>query len=136
MSWLRKFPKDEQSFGLIHGDFGATNYRYQDNRLTVFDFDDCCYHWFGYDLAITIYPHGWRKEAEALLGSLLEGYSKETVWDDRLTRDLMSFCRLRLLYMFLTYAKKWGFSDLSEQQASWFAQKRENIARGYKLSGL
>lgn len=48
----------------------------------------------------------------------------------------MSFCRLRLLYMFLTYAKKWGFSDLSDRQASWFARKRENIAIGYNLSDL
>ena len=136
MEWLRKLPKDEQSFGLIHGDFGATNYRHKDDRLTVFDFDDCCYHWFAYDLAITIYPHGWRKEAGALLDSLLEGYYEENCRDARLTRDLMNFCRLRLLYMFLTYAKKWGFSDLSDRQASWFAQKRGNIARGYKLRGL
>jgi Ser/Thr protein kinase RdoA (MazF antagonist) len=136
MDWLRKLPKDEQSFGLIHGDFGATNYRCQDDRLTVFDFDDCCYHWFAYDLAITIYPHGRRKDIRVLLDSLLEGYSEENVWDARLTKDLMSFCRLRLLYMFLTYAKNWGFSNLSEQQSSWFAQKRENMAGGYKLSGL
>jgi amicoumacin kinase len=136
MDWLRKLPKGEQAFGLIHGDFGATNYRYQDNRLSVFDFDDCCYHWFAYDLAITIYPHGWRKEAGALLDSLLEGYCEENVWDVRLRRDLMNFCRLRLLYMFLRYAKRWGFSDLSDQQVSWFAQKRENIGGGYKLSSL
>ena len=136
MDWLGKIPKDGQSFGLIHGDFGATNYLYKDNRLCVFDFDDCCYHWFAYDLAITIYPHGLRKEARSLLDSLLEGYCEENVWDSRLTSDLMDFCRLRLLYMFLTYAKKWGFSDLSDQQASWFAQKRENIIGGYKLGGL
>ena len=136
LGWLRGLPKDGQSFGLIHGDFGATNCRQQDNRLSVFDFDDCCYHWFAYDLAVTIYPHGRRKEAAALLDSLLEGYSEENVWDARLTGDLTEFCRLRLLYMFLTYAKKWGFSDLSDWQAGWFAQKRENIAVGYKLGGL
>ena len=66
MDWLHKLPKDDQSFGLIHGDFGATNYRYKDNRLCVFDFDDCCYHWFAYDLAITIYPHGLRRCKDAL----------------------------------------------------------------------
>jgi amicoumacin kinase len=133
MDWLRKLPKDEQSFGLIHGDFGATNYRYHEDRLSVFDFDDCCYHWFAYDLAITIYPHGWRREAVALLDSLLEGYCEENVWDARLTNDLINFCRVRLLYMFLRYAKKWGFSDLSDQQISWFAKKRENIEAGYRL---
>jgi Ser/Thr protein kinase RdoA (MazF antagonist) len=136
MEWLHSYPKDEQSYGLIHGDFGPTNYRYLDGCLNVFDFDDCCYHWFAYDLAITIYPHGWRKEARALLEALLEGYSEEATWRTESIADLTSFCRLRQLYMFLTHAKKWGFSDLSGQQASWYAQKRENIAKGYKLSGL
>jgi Ser/Thr protein kinase RdoA (MazF antagonist) len=136
MGWLRELPKDKQSFGLIHGDFGATNYRYKADCLTVFDFDDCCYHWFTYDLAIVIYPHGWRTEAKALIEWLLEGYSKEVTWSVPIRDGLTHFCRLRLLYMFLSYAKKWGFTGLSEQQARWFGQKRENIARGYKLSGV
>lgn len=133
MNWSRDYPKDEQSFGLIHGDFGATNLRCKADRLTVFDFDDCCYHWFAYDLAVVIYPHGWREEARALLDSLLDGYSEETSGNFNSTADLTNFCRLRLLYMFLTYAKKWSFADLSDEQAKWFARKRENMVRGYRL---
>lgn len=133
MSWLRYFPKSDASFGLIHGDFGPTNYRRQDGQLTVFDFDDSCYHWFAYDIAITIYPHGWRREVKALMDSLLAGYSEQTNNALPTTEDLTGFCRLRQLYMFLSYAKKWGFTNLSDEQRSWFAQKRENIARGYDL---
>jgi len=91
MDWLRGYPRNEQSFGLIHGDFGATNYRYKDGCLMVFDFDDCCYHWFAYDLAITIYPHGWRKEGKALLESLLDGYSEKTTCQIGSTADLINF---------------------------------------------
>lgn len=133
MSWLRYLPKSSASFGLIHGDFGPTNYRRQDGQLTVFDFDDSCYHWFAYDIAVTIYPHGWRKEVKALADSLLAGYSEQMngALPDR--EDLRGFCRLRQLYMFLSYAKRWGFTNLSDQQQRWFAQKRENIARGYNL---
>ncbi len=134
MNWLPDYPKDEQSFGLIHGDFGATNFRCKADRVTVFDFDDCCYHWFAYDLAVVIYPHGWRAEAGALLDSLLKGYREETSCDTDSMADLINFCRLRLLYMFLTHAKKWGFADLSDEQAKWFARKRENMARGYRLN--
>ena len=127
---LRAYPKSERTYGLIHGDFGETNYRYTDDRLNVFDFDDCCYHWFAYDLAVSIYPHGWRKEGLQLLEWLLEGYAESTELDLTLS-DLTMFCQFRLLYMFLVYARKWGFERLSAQQAEWFAQKRENIARGY-----
>lgn len=134
MEWLRELPKDENSFGLIHGDFGSTNHRCQDDRLTVFDFDDCCYHWFAYDLAVVIYPHGWRPEAKAVVEALLEGYAEEITGALTSIAELEMFCRLRLLYMFLNYAKRWGFAGLTDQQARWFEQKRENIARGYRLS--
>ena len=133
MSWLRLLPKSSASFGLIHGDFGPTNYRRLDEQLTVFDFDDSCYHWFAYDIAITIYPHGWRREIKALVDSLLAGYSEQANGALPDTKDLADFCRLRQLYMFLSYAKKWGFTNLSDEQRRWFVQKRENIARGYDL---
>ena len=129
--WLKDYPKSSQTFGLIHGDFAETNYRYQDAELSIFDFDDCCYHWFACDLAVAIYPHGWRREGLQLLDWLLEGYSEEMQLNVTLA-DVTMFCRWRLLYMFLVYARKWGFENLSERQAEWFAQKRKNIARGYR----
>ncbi|MDQ3135012.1 MAG: phosphotransferase [Acidobacteriota bacterium] len=128
---LRDYPKTSETYGVIHGDFGETNYRYRGDRLSVFDFDDCCYHWFAYDLAVSIYPHGWRKEGLRLLEWLLEGYSENMRLSVSLA-DLTMFCQWRLLYMFLVYARKWGFENLSGQQAEWFARKRENIARGYQ----
>ena len=128
---LQDYRKSDRTFGLIHGDFGETNYRYKSDRLNVFDFDDCCYHWFIYDVAVTIYPHGWRKEGLRLLDWLLEGYAEKMPVDFMLA-DITMFCRWRLIYMFLVYAEKWGFKNLSEQQAMWFAQKRKNIARGYE----
>ncbi len=128
---LQDYRKSNKTFGLIHGDFGETNYRYQTDRLNVFDFDDCCYHWFIYDVAVTIYPHGWRKDGLQLLDWLLEGYAEKMPMDVTLA-DITMFCQWRLIYMFLVFAKKWGFENLSEQQAVWFTQKRENIARGYE----
>ena len=128
---LQNYPKSSETFGLIHGDFGETNYRYQNDKLNVFDFDDCCYHWFLYDIAVSVYPHGWRKEARQLLDWLLEGYAENMKLIATLAEVTM-FCEWRLIYMFLVYAEKWGFGNLSERQAAWFAQKRENIARGYE----
>ena len=128
--WLQDHPKSGQTYGLIHGDFGETNYLHREGELNIFDFDDCCYHWFVNDLAITIYPHGWRKDGLQLLDWLLEGYSEQIELDVTLT-DITRFCRWRLAYMFLVYARKWGLERLSDQQAGWFAHKRENLMRGY-----
>jgi Ser/Thr protein kinase RdoA (MazF antagonist) len=131
---LHELPQSQQTYGLIHGDLGETNYRSRDSRLNIFDFDDSCYHWFAYDLAMTIYPHGWRKEGLQLLDWLLEGYAEHMPLNVTLA-DITMFCQWRMLYLFLFYARKWGFAHLSPQQAEWFAQKRENLARGYQWSG-
>jgi Ser/Thr protein kinase RdoA (MazF antagonist) len=128
---LQAYPKSVQTYGLIHGDFGETNYRCLHGQLNIFDFDDSCYHWFAYDLAVTIYPHGWRTEGLQLLNWLLEGYSENMHLDIALA-DITMFCQWRLIYMFFSYARTWGFENLTKQQAEWFAQKRENIARGYR----
>ena len=132
--WLSARPLDRDSFGLIHGDFGPTNFRQAGGKLTVFDFDDSCYHWFAYDLAVTIYPHGRREGANALLESLLEGYAGEADCAPPQRAELIKLCRLRQLYMFLNYAKAWGLTNLSAERAGWLDQKRDNMARGYTLS--
>lgn len=50
---LEALPKDVDSYGLIHNDFNDGNFTvdYDNGEITVFDFDDCCYFWFAYDLA-------------------------------------------------------------------------------------
>ncbi|HEV2705446.1 MAG TPA: phosphotransferase [Pyrinomonadaceae bacterium] len=131
---LRDYPANAETFGLIHGDFGATNFRITKDSLTVFDFDDSCYHWDAYDLAVTIYPHGRRSDLRRLLAALLEGYAEARNGRTPTRDELTLFCRLRMLYMFLNYARKWGFTNLSEGQRDWFTRKRENIARGYALN--
>jgi Ser/Thr protein kinase RdoA (MazF antagonist) len=133
IKWLSAHPQDRDTFGLIHGDFGPTNFRCRNGALTVFDFDDCCYHWYAYDLAITIYPHGWRKGAKRLMEALIDGYLEEFEGVANLSDEVVEFCRLRQLYMFLNYAKRWGLTDIPEERASWFARKRDNIACGYIL---
>ena len=132
--WLAARPRDRDCFGLIHGDFGPTNFRQAGGELSVFDFDDSCYHWFAYDLAVTIYPHGRREGAGALLESLLEGYTAETATSPPQVAEFIKLCRLRQLYMFLHYAKAWGLTNLSARQRRWLDQKRDNMNRGYTLS--
>ena len=50
---IRSLPKDQENYGLIHGDFNDGNFTvdYSNGNITVFDFDDSCYFWFAYELA-------------------------------------------------------------------------------------
>ena len=50
---IESLPRQQNSFGLIHADFNDGNFTvdYSNGDITVFDFDDCCYFWFIYELA-------------------------------------------------------------------------------------
>ncbi|MHB1319352.1 MAG: phosphotransferase enzyme family protein, partial [Anaerolineae bacterium] len=100
MAELRALPRDGDAYGLIHGDMNDGNFTvdYDNGDITVFDFDDCCYCWFIYDLACAweggIGRAMFRPLAERhafmehYMDQVLEGYARENVlseaWLDRL----------------------------------------------------
>lgn len=55
LDWLSTLPQDPHSFGLVHGDANWGNFHVHQDQITLFDFDDCRYHWFIYDFAIPMY---------------------------------------------------------------------------------
>ncbi len=97
---LYALPKDIDSYGLIHNDFNDGNFivDYDNGDITVFDFDDCCYFWFMYDIAcaweggigrVMFRPLSERKEfMDRYMEQVMEGYEREntlyTEWLDRL----------------------------------------------------
>lgn len=47
--------KQEEHFGLIHGDINVGNFCLDDGNITLFDFDECQYSWFVEDIAIQLF---------------------------------------------------------------------------------
>ena len=87
----RELPVDGESFGLVHFDFCDGNYHVDmdTGKITVFDFDNCVYCWYMFDLA-HVWTHGvgWYrhlpdpgKRMEGMkhyFDTVLEGYRTET----------------------------------------------------------
>ena len=87
----RTLPKDTEDYGLIHFDFSDGNYHVDLNSgdITVFDFDNCIYCWYMFDLA-HLWTHGvgWyqherdpKKRMEYMdhyFSIILDGYRSET----------------------------------------------------------
>ena len=104
---LEKFhalPTDTQSYGLVHFDFSDGNYHIDmtTGDITVFDFDNCIYCWYMFDLAnLYLHGEGWArhisdpKEREAYMqhyfDTILEGYKTEATIDDTLLNQLPLF---------------------------------------------
>lgn len=115
---LRSLSTDRDGYGLIHADFNDGNFTvdYTNGDITVFDFDDCCYGWFAYELAcaweggVGRVMFGELSERKAFMdryfGLVLQGYNEENtlsqVWLDRIPFFLRVVQMQELLY-FLQY---------------------------------
>ncbi len=123
MSFMRKFPKNKNSFGLVHGDFLFSNYFFDESdRITIFDFDECEYSWYIYDIAVCMCyyllggdPRELDKkveEAEEMFYHMLVGYMSECEIDIDCLRDMNSFFQLRE-YILLSSILETSMNDLN-----------------------
>ena len=107
---FRALPTDTQSYGLVHFDFSDGNYHIDMSTgdITVFDFDNCIYCWYMFDLAnLYLHGEGWArnipdpKERQAYMqhyfDTILEGYKTETTIDCTLLNQLPLFIDMVLI---------------------------------------
>jgi Ser/Thr protein kinase RdoA (MazF antagonist) len=120
---LKSLPKDQDSYGLIHGDFNDGNFTvdYSNGDITVFDFDDSCYFWFMYEIA-----SAWEggigrvmfrglKERQAFMDRYMDqvmaGYHRENSLTAEWLERLPLFIKLIQMEEFLHYAQYLDSSD-------------------------
>jgi len=133
---LQTLPKDRNSYGLIHADLTDVNFFVHDHKITVFDFDDCLYHWFVHDIAVILYdslpwlPHGEMSKDEFtryFWGYFIRGYSKENSFEQFWFNQLNKFCKLREMNLYVVYSKKWDLDNLTEQRRNYLSELKHNI---------
>ena len=114
---IRSLPRDGDAYGLIHGDFNDGNFTvdYGNGNITAFDFDDCCYFWFIYELA-----SAWEggigrvmfrglEERKAFMDhymeQVMEGYNRENFLSADWRARLPLFVKLIQVEEFLHFAQ-------------------------------
>ncbi|MBN1485291.1 MAG: phosphotransferase [Chloroflexia bacterium] len=114
---IRALPQEGNSYGLLHGDFNDGNFTvdYENGDITVFDFDDCCYFWFAYELAAAweggigrvMFRGLERRRAfmEHYMQQVLEGYNRENALSDEWLARLPIFIRLIQVEEFLHFVQ-------------------------------
>ncbi len=107
---FRALPIQEDLYGLVHFDFSDGNYHIdmQTGEITAFDFDNCMYCWYMFDLA-NLWTHGvgwYQFETDAAkrmngmeqyFSAILEGYRSETDIADELLDRLTLFIDMVLI---------------------------------------
>lgn len=107
--YLLSLPQDRDSYGMIHQDAHTGNFFVDDDGcLTLFDFDDCVYGHFAYDLAMVLFysidfvsdeetaafvPHFWQH--------FMHGYRQENQLDSTWLREIPHFLTLREIELYM-----------------------------------
>lgn len=114
---INSLPKTPESYGLIHGDFNDGNFtvNYSNGEMTVFDFDDCCYFWYAYELAsaweggigrVMFRDVDERKNfMDEYMNHVLAGYSMHNVLPDEWINRIPLFIKLIQVQEFLYFAQ-------------------------------
>jgi Ser/Thr protein kinase RdoA (MazF antagonist) len=125
--WLNSYPKNEQNFGLIHGDFERTNFVIKGDNLNLFDFDDCCYHWYMMDVVTSLWTFrdGPIEERHQFLDWFLSGYTEHFNITKDFMIDFSNFMRVRNLCLFINH-----FSE-GKTKPEWFQKMRNTMATPY-----
>ena len=107
---FHKLPNDSQNYGLVHFDYSDGNYHIDmtNGNITVFDFDNCMYCWYMFDLAnLYLHGEGWfryesdpaKREAgmKHYFDTILKGYKSETTISDEILKQLPLFIDMVLI---------------------------------------
>ncbi|MBN1426651.1 phosphotransferase [Candidatus Fermentibacteria bacterium] len=136
LSHLGTLSKGRDDYGLIHFDAHGSNLLVdQEGRITLFDFDDCSYGWFMYDIAIVLfYMITNHPEPASVCGRFmprfLEGYRTENRLDPRWLGEVPWFLKLREIDLYAVIHRSFDVEHLTD---SWVARfmdgRKERIER-------
>ena len=100
---LSKLPKDINSFGMIHADLHSQNVLIQGKNLSVIDFDDSGFGWYGFDLAVAIWDRldftATGCHFDIAYKSLIRGYIEERPNSKDIIETIPTFLLMRTLML-------------------------------------
>ena len=129
-------PINEACYGLCHIDFHRGNFFITDKgKITLFDFDDCQYAWYVYDIAMALFyaiPHHCTTPealADALrfLANFWDGYKQENLLGPTWLLEIPRFLRLREIELYILIHRSLDLENLDPWTASFMKNRREKI---------
>lgn len=138
-------PKDPAGYGLCHVDFHRGNFFLTDDgKITLFDFDDCQYAWFIYDIAMALFyaispdcttPENLA-EARRLLSHFWQGYQKENDLDGEWLKSIPLFLRLREIDLYFVIHRSMDMDNLDSWCSRYMEGRREKIINKMPYCGM
>ncbi len=130
---LRTLRRDPSGYGLIHQDAHPGNFFVdEDYTITLFDFDDCVYGHFIYDIAMVIFYISLQEKEPAgfmsrFLPVFLSGYREENRLDPAWLKEIPYFLKYREIDLFAAILFAFGESTTDPWCARYLQGRRERI---------
>jgi Ser/Thr protein kinase RdoA (MazF antagonist) len=118
---LRALPRDVDSYGLIHQDAHTGNLFVDEaGNITLFDFDDCVYGWFIYDIAMALFYAAPFEQSGAssftgeFMPYFLRGYRRENRLDPAWLKELPYFLKMREIDLYAIIYRSFSVNNLDD----------------------
>jgi len=130
MPHFESLPKDRDGYGLIHQDAHGANFYVHEGKITLFDFDDCVYGWFIYDIAMVLfYAAMWKEDKTAFtyefMGDFLRGYRTENQLDPVWLNELPHFLKLREIDLYAVIHRSMDVENLDDPWCEGYMRGRK-----------
>ncbi len=139
---VKALPRGRDNYGLTHQDAHGANLHVDEaGRLTLFDFDDCGYHYFANDIAMCLFymtVGRWNtaERARAFMTHFMRGYREENAPADWWLDELPAFLKLREIELFAQLHREFdiehgGLAAITDEWcAMYMAGRKERIEAG------
>jgi Ser/Thr protein kinase RdoA (MazF antagonist) len=143
LAHIRGLPRDPASYGLIHQDAHGGNFFVDDGgNITLFDFDDCVYAWYVYDIAMVLFYMVVGKEDPAALAGefmahFLPAYASECGLDADWLDEMPHFLKLREIDLYAVIHRSFDVRNLEDPWCRRYMNgRRERIESGAPVVDL
>ena len=129
-------PRNNESFGLCHSDFHSGNFFITDEgQITLFDFDDCQYAWYVYDIAMALFyaisldcqSEKELADARIFLTQFLKGYRLEFTLDPAWLLQIPHFLKVREIDLYFVIHRSMDLNNLDPWCTRCMDGRREKI---------
>lgn len=124
---IEKLGRNDQVYGLIHGDLDLNSFQFLDGQPRILDFDTCGYGYYIYDLAVVVWEVFARDDFASLKTALLHGYRSERQLSDEEEKLLMHFVAARLMTQTLAWAGRRDDPGLAQAANSGIKKQIEQL---------
>lgn len=134
---IAKITKNQNNYGLIHGDINVGNFFVNTNQITLFDFDECQNSWYVEDIAIQLFYTVYvmcddsveerHEKAIEFMQYFLKGYKTEKSVDIEMLKLIPQFLILREMIVHVGMYKMWELDNLTGWASDYYRDSSKRI---------